>query len=288
MVAGSFRRTIALEPAEGGPITLTSRGQGVVTPTDVLVARMRLDGTFEWALSAGCTGFDGAFGLAASGERLAVTGYVSGEADLGDGCGLRVVPFPGERDPVEDRMLGTWDAFVFVYDAETGDCVDGRVFGREASDDFGFDVAGRGRGVAVRGDEVLWTFRGGAELAGPGAPLPLPAEAGLVELTPSGVAAWPLPRGALDVASAVPVPGGWVTAVTLSETRGTTLVRLEPDGPRLHEGSLLTHLPLRLAAEGSTVWAAGSGAGGRPGTLGDPPVTIDAGGQGGLVLLRIE
>lgn len=339
VVTGSFHGTINLE-TDGDPISLTSRGFA-----DILIARLSLEGVFSWAVRAGSDGYDGAHGLAVNEGRVAVVGFISGEADLGDGCELDILTFPGDIDPVEGRELGIWDGILFEYDVTDGDCVEGTVFGHAGSDDFTFgivphasgfavsgeailplssrttdgtttavggpetdwaapwlitvdsetavtdswflDSAGRGRAVVSNGTDLFWTITASpGNVIGSADPVPIGLGVSVLEISTDGATATSIPGGSGDVMSIVLGDDTWVSAAEMYDPPHTVLARRNESGElQIHEASGAMHQPLRFATYGPSIFAVGAPV---YGSIGDPPVDMSVGTQGGLMLLRLD
>ena len=148
VVAGSFAGTLRL-----GDQVVSSAGS-----SDGFVARLGPDGAVRWLIRVGGHGADRVAGAAALGDRVAVAGTFSGEAD-----------FRGHAlAPIEEHS-GLPDGFVAVLD-RAGQVAWVRRFGSAAEDEVaGVAVTGSGR-IAVAGTvrAVTWLGAGGATLTAGG------------------------------------------------------------------------------------------------------------------------
>lgn len=155
VIVGVFSREITLEPATP-PITLKAPGKAAIgSPSDGFVALVTKSGTFRWARRFGSTGYDQAFGVAATSDAIVVAGNISGVADLGEGCSGLLEASSGGDDG-DGRPSGVMDGVVLRYGLD-GACPWGAVFGAPATNELAM-------GVAVRGDAILVTGESGLPL----------------------------------------------------------------------------------------------------------------------------
>jgi hypothetical protein len=136
-VGGSFSGTV--DPGAGPK--LTAKGDA-----DAFVAAFEVDGTPRWAVGFGSPADDEVFGLALKGERIAITGTVTGPAVIAgaplsavgprgyvaaldlDGKGLWAVPFGGGTGFTAGRSLAIADDGALVLGGVLGE---GSAFGTE-------------------------------------------------------------------------------------------------------------------------------------------------------------
>jgi len=344
VIAGSFHGEAAFEPAAGDPIQLVSRGA-----TDAFVAAMSADGVFRWVKRFGSNVYDGAFGIAASADGIAVVGFVSGTTDFGGAC-ASLSTYPGVDDG-DGHPVGVWDAVLARFDAD-GACVDARIFGAPASDDAAFSVAvdddrivlsgwatgplkmrtaagetdlggapssrpgpwmstlaadgtptatwlgssvGRGRAVLRGASDVTWLFNGSGSLRrtdGAASSAPFEGQAAIATVRDDGhVDLVSLGEGTTDaVAIATPSLAGGGTAMVVASERSepfeVVLTRIERGSISRSQLAAIPTYPFLVTAVGEDVWMVGFTSSRM--TLGDPPVTIETGGQGNLVVVRLH
>ena len=155
VVAGTFQGSVTFGTGEGNETTLTSDDQ-----RDVFLARYDAAGALIYAVRAGGTGDDEAFGLAVSPDgTIAVVGFFAGTATFG----------PGEPQATTLVSAGADDVFLARY------ATDGTLLGAHRAGGPNFD---QGIAVAAAADGtflITGTVEGDATFG--------PGEAGEVTLT---------------------------------------------------------------------------------------------------------
>lgn len=339
VIAGAFIHPMTLARASGGPIELVSLGA-----TDGFVARMSRDGDVQWATSFGSGGFDHAFDVHTSGERILIAGALRGDWV---GCGGTLRPHPGVVDPFEGRVIGAQDALLVELDP-SGACVDASVIGHAGTDEFALHVlatdgavfvsgegggplvrrsvsgdehligeqaggwlvrvgedgthdvwsvgsaatrGSRGRGLGVGGDQLYFSFtsEGGNLLHGDEVVGTVERGVGVMRLslTDGAITHWALGRGTLDTIDLAISNGGIVIPATGADPSHIQVALLEGEILRSFRNDVIASYPYVVAADGGTVWMAGS-AGADSIVLGVDEVEVSLGPQGGLFLVRLD
>jgi len=278
VVAGAITGTADLGEGCGTLQAQVGGDDGDGHPTgiyDAVVLRYAADGGCPWGAAIGApiaddmgfgvTAIDGALFVSGAAARPLLLRTTAGGTDvnLGGAATTRPAPFLLRLDPKAKRAPSTW----FVTEASPG---------------------GRGRAVAHRDSELLWAF----------------TTASTAKLTHDALGSTDLPPGGhvvtlrddalvrnvdlgpkiLDVGPIAIGDGFALVAATEADPGGVVFAKLTSTSTSVarHLAGGATGMPFATAAYGSVGWIAGYS--GAPITLGDPPIKIDPGPQGGFFL----
>jgi hypothetical protein len=234
---------------------------------DAVLVRYDADGACEDGLVIGAPNADDyAHGVFVAGETIHVTGSGASPLRLRSLAGVETDLGGPEVARPSPWLLALGDGFAVESTAFVAGLGDGRAVVETAAE-TAWVLAAAGEADLVRSAEPPVRLSAGVNVV---------SERGIVNLG----------DGTRDARSVAAIGDRWVTAAIAFEPNSVVLARGTAGSWETASFGVVTIMSPVLAARADDLWLASYS--GLPVRLGDPPVTVDLGGQGGFFLARIR